>query len=388
MPTLALMEQGTTLGVEGEVFSVEKEGAVVNRVRMAEVDELLVFGSITLTPAAIAALLRRGIDTVFLTARGQYRGRLIGKPGKNVPLRLAQFDRLRDPAVAVPLARALVGAKVANQRYVLLRSQREQASTGSAQGRREDLAEATAGLRRVTEALEVAGDVDTVRGLEGQAAAIYFGNLGRCIRNQQFTFKTRTRRPPRDPVNAMLSFGYTLLGAVMESAVLRVGLDPMLGVFHSPDYGRPSLVLDLIEEFRPVLVDALVLRVLNRREVAPEDFEEFQDEADAMAVGEEGGEARQPVEGPVPSRTEEPVPESRQGGIEGPVPSSIEGAVWLGPTGRRIFFRAWGRRLRETHFYEVRRQTLTLEEIMQQQVYQLARFLSGETDRYRAFLVR
>jgi CRISPR-associated protein Cas1 len=372
MPTLALMEQGTTLGIEGEMFSVQKEGAVVNRVRMGEVDELLVFGSVALTPAAIAALLQRGIDTVFLTARGQYRGRLIGKPGKNVPLRLAQFDRLRDPAVATPLARALVGGKVANQRYVLLRSQREQ--------RREDLAEATASLRRLMEALDGAMDVDAVRGLEGQAAAIYFGSFGKCIRNRQFSFTTRTRRPPRDPVNAMLSFAYTLLGAVMESAVLRVGLDPMVGVFHAPEYGRPSLVLDLIEEFRPVLVDALVLRVLNRREVAPEDFEEFQDEAEAMAAGEEGGEAEQPVEGPVPSAAEGSVPESRQGGMAG--------AVWLGPTGRRIFFRAWGRRLRETHFYEVRRQTLTLEEIMQQQVYQLARLLGGEERQYRAFVLR
>lgn len=375
MPTLALMEQGMTLAVEGEQFSIEREGTVINRVRMAEVDEVLVFGNIALTPAAIAALLQRGIDTVFLTARGQYRGRLVGKPGKNVPLRLAQFDRLRDPAVAAPLARALVGGKIANQRYVFLRAQREHASTlrhaqGSAEGKRQDLAEAIAGLRRLVEGLEAAADIDTVRGLEGQAAALYFGAFGKCIRNPQFSFTTRTRRPPRDPVNAMLSFGYTLLAAGMESAVLRAGLDPMVGVFHAPDYGRPSLVLDLIEEFRPVLVDALVLRVINRREVAPEDFEEFQDEADAMAAGEEGGDPGPSADGP----SARPQADAR--------------AVWLGPTGRRVFFRAWGRRLRETHFYEVRRQTLTLEEIMQQQVYQLARLLQREAERYQAFVLR
>lgn len=368
MPTLALMEQGTTLAVEGEVFSVQREGQVIQQVRMAEVDEVLVFGGIALTPAAIAALLQRGIDTVFLTARGQYRGRLVGKPGKNVPLRLAQFERLRDPAVALPLARALVGGKIANQRYILLRAQREHASSSPADTKRERLAEAIAGLRRLLEGLESAADIDMVRGLEGQAAALYFGSFGNCIRNPQFSFTMRTRRPPRDPVNAMLSFGYTLLGMAMESAVLRVGLDPMVGVFHAPDYGRPSLVLDLIEEFRPVLVDALILRVINRREVTPEDFEEFQDEADAMAVGEE--EAGPPAPGP-PSQAE------------------AEGrAVWLGPTGRRVFFRAWGRRLRETHFYEVRRQTLTLEEIMQQQVYQLARLLQREVNQYRAFVIR
>jgi CRISPR-associated protein Cas1 len=364
MPTLALMEQGTKLAVQGEVFSVEREGEVIQQVRMTEVDEVLVFGSVSLTPAAIAALLERGTDTILLTARGRYRGRLMGKPGKNVQLRLAQFERLRDPAMALALARAVVGGKIANQRALLLRSQREQASTlrqaqGSAQGRREDLAEAIASLRRLLEMVETAETVDAVRGVEGQAAALYFGVFGKCLRNPEFSFTKRTRRPPRDPVNAVLSFGYTLLTMGMESDVLRAGLDPMVGVFHTPDYGRPSLVLDLIEEFRPVLVDTLALRIVNRRELAREDFEEFADEADALAAGEEGGEAA-PAERP----------------------------VWLGATGRKIFFRAWGRRLRETHYYEIRRQTLPLEEIMQQQVYQIARLLKGEVERYQPFLIR
>lgn len=352
MATLALMEQGTTLGVEGEIFSVQREGQVIQQVRMAEVDEVLVFGSIAFTPAAVAALLQRGTDTVFLTAHGRYRGRLVGKPGKNVPLRLAQFDRLRDPAVAVPLARSLVGGKIANQRYILLRAQREQ--------KREDLAEAIGALRRLLETLEIAEAIEAVRGLEGQAAAVYFGVFGKCIRNPLFAFTTRTRRPPRDPVNAMLSFGYTLLSMAMESLTLRVGLDPMVGVFHAPEYGRPSLVLDLIEEFRPVIVDALVLRLVNRREVVAEDFEELHDDAELASVGDEELGQAEPA----------------------------ERAVWLGPTGRRVFFRAWGRRLRETHFYPVRRQTLMLEEIMQQQVYQLARLLSGEAAKYEAFMVR
>jgi len=352
MPTLALMEQGTTLAVDGELFAIQREGQVIQQVRMAEVDEVLLFGAIALTPAAVAALLQRGIDTVFLSAHGRYRGRLVGKPGRNVELRLAQFERFRDAALAVPLARSLVGGKVANQRYILLRAQREQ--------KREDLAEAIGGLRRLLEGMEAVESIEAVRGLEGQAAAVYFGAFGKCIRNPEFSFTARTRRPPRDPVNAMLSFGYTLLGTLMESAVLRAGLDPMVGVFHSPEYGRPSLVLDLIEEFRPVLVDALVLRVINRREVAAEDFEELHDDAELAAVADEEGEQAK----------------------------GNDRAVWLGPTGRRVFFRAWGRRLRETHFYPVRQQTLMLEEIMQQQVYQLARLLKGEAEQYQAFVIR
>jgi len=347
------MEQGLTLAADGELFSVEREGKVIQQVRMLGVDEVLVFGAVSLTPSAIAALLARGIDTVFLTARGRYRGRLMGKPGRNVELRLAQFDRLRTPSMALELARSIVAGKIANQRNLILRSQREQ--------KREDLADAAAMMRRMLRAVESAPDSDVLRGLEGQASAAYFGVFGRCIRNPRFSFRGRTRRPPRDPVNALLSFGYTMLAVGVEAAVLRAGLDPMLGAFHTPDYGRPSLVLDLMEEFRPVMVDPLALRLVNRREVAPEDFEQPPDEVEAAWA--DGPDAPGKDSGPAP-------------------------AVWLGESGRHVFFRAWGRRLRETHFYEQRSQTLTLEEIIQQQVYHLARVIRGEQPAYQPFVVR
>jgi CRISPR-associated protein Cas1 len=346
------MEQGLTLAVEGDLFSVERGGQVIERVRMGDTDEVLLFGSIAVTPAAVAALLGRGIDTIFLSARGRYRGRLAGKPGRNVELRIAQFERLRQPEVALGLARAMVAGKVANQRYVLLRAQREQ--------KRDDLAQAAAALRRVLRVIEEVPSVEVLLGLEGQASAAYFGVFGKCIRNPQFTFSRRSRRPPRDPVNAMLSFGYTMLGIIMESAVLRTGLDPMLGAFHGGDYGRPSLALDLIEEFRPILVDSLVLRLVNRREVVPEDFEEPPDEVEAAWA-----EESEPAAEATPVR-----------------------AVWLGEAGRRVFFRAWGRRLNETHFYPGRRQALPMEDIVQQQVYHLARVLRGEDQAYEPFVVR
>lgn len=350
MATLAIMEQGLTLSVEGERLALERNGSTVRQVRVSEIDEVLLFGGIAVTPAAIALLLRHGVDTVFLTARGRYRGRLVGRPGRNVELRVRQYERARDAAYALEVARGIVSGKIANQRALLLRAQREHG--------REDLAAATGQLRAVLRAVEQAPSVEVLRGLEGQASAVYFGLFGRCIRNPTFTFSGRNRRPPRDPVNAMLSFGYAMLGTAAESAVLRVGLDPMLGVFHTPDYGRPSLALDLIEEFRPVLVDALVLRLLNRREVAPEDFEEPPDEVEAAWEGEE-----EPADHPA-------------------------AAVWLGETGRRVFFRAWGRRLRETHYHAGRDQTLTFEEILQQQVYHLARVIRGDEARYRPFTVR
>lgn len=350
MASLVLMEQGLTLGLDGGLFTVERAGQVIERVRVTEVEEVLLFGNVQLTPAATAALLARGIDTVFLTARGRYRGRLTGRPGRNVELRVAQFERLRDPATALGFAQAVVAGKIANQRALLLRAQREHGL--------DELATALASLRRLEQAVALAPDIEAVRGFEGQASAIYFGRLGACIRNPAFSFTGRTRRPPRDPVNALLSFGYTLLATLVESAVLRAGLDPMLGALHAPDYGRPSLVLDLMEEFRPVLVDALALRLINRREIVPEDFEQPPDQVEAVWSEGDGGAA---------------------GGA---------GAVWLGETGRRVFFRAWSRRLQESHFYAPRRQRLAFEEIIQQQVYLLARVLRGEEAAYQAFVVR
>jgi CRISPR-associated protein Cas1 len=134
----------------------------------------------------------------------------------------------------------------------------------------------------------------------------------------------------------------------------------MLGAFHQPDYGRPSLMLDLIEEFRPVVVDALMLRLVNRRELAREDFEAGLEEVEAAWAGDEAGRG---------------------------VSSEGEG-IWLSDTGRRVFFRGWGRRLRETLYYPARGQRLTVEEIMEQQVYHFARVLRGEDAEYRAFVPR
>ena len=348
------MEQGLSVGLDGELFEIRKGEGLVEKIRVAEVSDVMVFGNISLSPACLAALLARGIDTIFLTARGRYRGRLVGPASKNVELRVAQFERWRDPAARDAAARAVVAGKIANQRNLLLRAQREL--------KLESLANAAAGMRRMLASLEEAKDGDSIRGAEGQAAALYFANLGACLKNPAFSFTRRTRRPPRDPVNAMLSFGYTLLNVAMESLVARAGLDPMLGNLHSPEYGRPSLALDLIEEFRPLVVDSLALRLVNRKQISPEDFEEPPGNDDT-AWSDESASAED------------------SGGNK-------PRAVWLGETGRRVFFREWGRRLRESIFYEPRQETRTLEDIMRYQVYHYARVVKGEDDAYRPFVPR
>ncbi|MCU0242469.1 MAG: CRISPR-associated endonuclease Cas1, partial [Vicinamibacteria bacterium] len=242
MHTLTLMEQVLTLGIEADLFTVERGGERIDTLRTAEIDEVLIFGQISVSPAAIHLMLSKSMAVVFLSARGQYRGRLLGHSGKNIELRLRQFDRMRDDQFALGWARAVAAGKIANQRGLLLRNQREH--------QRDDLAGAIASMRRLLTSVAEAENRETLRGLEGQAAALYFGALGKCLRNPAFAFARRSRRPPLDPPNAILSFGYVLLGSAMESLILRVGLEPLLGAFHSPEYGRPSLALDLIEEFR------------------------------------------------------------------------------------------------------------------------------------------
>jgi CRISPR-associated protein Cas1 len=348
------MEQGLELGLEGGEFELRKGNAAIERVRVADISEVLVFGSVALTPGCISLLLTRGIDTIFLTARGRYRGRLVGPASKNIDLRVAQFAKWRDEASRTAIARAIVAGKIANQRNLLLRAQREL--------KLESMASAIADMRRLLLSLEQRPSLESVRGVEGQAAALYFRSYGACIRNPAFSFTRRSRRPPRDPVNAMLSFGYTMLHLAMESIVARIGLDPMLGMFHDPEFGRPSLALDLIEEFRPLMVDSLVLRLVNRKQVTAEDFEE-------PPAEEEPAWSTEPEEA-----------ESMQ--------QAQPRAVWLGETGRRVFFREWGRRLRESLFFEPRQEVRMLEDIMRLQAYHFARVLKEEEAAYIPFVPR
>lgn len=351
MRSLVIMEQGLTVGVQGECLAVMREGETIETVRIEELSEVLLFGGVMLTPSAIATLLAKSVDTVFLSAKGSYRGRLMGPLSKHVELRMAQYDMLRRPEVALALARSIVVGKIQNQRNLMLRAQREH--------KNEALAAAIGAMRRAAESAVGAQSLDSLRGYEGAASAAYFGSFGLMIRNPAFSFTGRNRRPPRDPVNAMLSFGYTLLSTLMDSLVRRAGLDPMLGVYHQADYGRPSMALDLVEEFRPVIVDSLVLRVVNRREVSSEDFEDPGEEVDAVW-------------------TEAPGEKQEQGKPR---------AVWLGETGRRVFFRAWSRRLHETMLYEGTGEVRSLEDIALHQVYCMARALRGECE-YTPFVPR
>jgi len=352
MHALAITEQGLHVHVEGETLLLRQGNQLLRRVRLAEVNEVLLFGRIEVSSAALAALVRRKVDVVYLTQQGSFRARLAGPGSASAALRLQQLRRALDTAFCVRVARALALGKVLHQRQLLLRVQRRLQD--------EELAHVLGRLRLLGERLRSEDDLEVVRGLEGMAAALYFGQFGKLLLSDELTFAGRNRRPPRDPINACLSFGYALLGTVVEAEVLRCGLDPLVGFFHQPHPGRSSLTLDVLEEFRP-FVDALVLRLVNRQQLGPVDFER------------RGG----------PELAELLAAETGQETAEGS--DAIEG-VYLAETGRRVFLTEFYRRLREPLFYPPRQGSYELRDVMREQVYHLARVIRGEDEDYVAFV--
>ncbi len=384
MPIIAITEQGTTVHAEGEMLLVGCQGRTIKRLRLSEVDQLLLFGRVELSSGAVALLARRHVDVVFLTLRGSFRARLATRGSKNVLLRLAQMRRADEAEFAARIARSIVVGKVNHQRQVLLRAQRRLCS--------DEVADAVGQMRILVQRAGREGQIDVLRGLEGQAAAIYFRNFGRLIRSEEFSFSRRTRRPPRDPVNSALSFGYALLTNLAETEVLGCGLDPMIGFFHQPAYGRPSLVLDVIEEFRP-LVDGLVLTMINRRQLGRLDFQQRtaasleallaepvrDDGPSGDAVGEPDPDDSDAL--PLDAEEDGDGPASEGGAADGP-------AVYLAQSGRRIFLSAFFRRMRERIHYEPRAQTLELRQIVREQVYHLARVIEHKDAAYVPFVPR
>jgi CRISPR-associated protein Cas1 len=265
MQTLYLIEQGATLNLDGDRLVVQREGVELARVSLLKLSDVLVYGNISISTPALKKLFDRGIDVTLLTIHGRYHGRLVGPLSPHAALRRAQYRCADDERRVLATARAHVLGKVRNCRAVLQRLARNRSIAPP----EADLA--VAKLARHLHRAQTASSVDRLRGAEGNAAARYFRGLGALI-DPTWGFRARVRRPPTDPVNVLLSFGYTLLTHKAVGAVQAVGLDPYVGSLHSIDYNRPSLALDLVEEFRPFLVDALVVRVLGDGRFSAEEF--------------------------------------------------------------------------------------------------------------------
>lgn len=267
---LYLQEPGSSVGKRSEHLIVRKDGKELARIPMHAVRQVVVCGNVQVSTQALETLAGNDIAVSYVTGHGRFIGSFVPAPAKNVSLREAQFKTFADPATCLELSKEVVRAKLSNQRALLMRSLR---GDEEVRGSHEPAARGLYGL------LGVLGDqqtVESVLGIEGQGAALYFGEFGRFLKQpptgKRFDFTTRNRRPPRDPVNALLSFAYAILAKDCFSAVCTVGFDPYKGFFHQGRHGKPSLALDLMEEFRPVIADSVVLTLINNETLTPDDF--------------------------------------------------------------------------------------------------------------------
>lgn len=268
--TLYVQTQGAYLRLDHETLKVEVEGQTRLQVPLHHLGAIVIFGDILISPALLARCAEDGRAITWLSPGGRFRARLEGPVSGNVLLRRAQHEALSDPERTLDIARNLVAGKVRNLRNSVLRSAREAETPHP----REAL-QLTAGfLAEVLTRLPQVSSLDRLRGLEGEAARAYFHTFHHMIRGDRelFAFDGRSRRPPQDPVNALLSFLYALLLSDCAAAAQGVGLDPQVGFLHALRPGRPSLALDLMEELRPVLADRLALTLINRRQLAAKDF--------------------------------------------------------------------------------------------------------------------
>ncbi len=270
--TLYVMTEGAYLRREGQTVAIEIDGAAAARIPLHMIDSIACFGRVMVSPHLMEACVEARIALNFLSPHGRILARLDTPGSGGVRLRRAQFRRADDMAFRQVLARAIVAGKVQNARGNLLRSARDLPD-----GSDETIASlrsAAARLENNLLTLPALGTIDEIRGTEGDSARVYFEHFSQMTPAPPpgLAFTTRSRRPPRDPINALLSLFYSILTHDCASAISATGLDPSVGFFHEERPGRPSLALDLVEEFRAPLVDRFVITLINRRQVQDDDF--------------------------------------------------------------------------------------------------------------------
>ena len=338
--TLYVTTQGAWLARDGETVHVRVEGETVLRVPVLTLGGIVCFGNVSCSPFLMGLCAERNVALSFLTEHGRFLARATGQVHGNVLLRREQYRRADDEAgSAVQIARWCIAGKVANCRQVLLRAAREHPDAAASTA----LQEAASRLASMLRGIPIAASLDALRGFEGEAARSYFATFNHLVLvdKDAFRFTERSRRPPLDNINALLSFIYTLLVHDVQAALECVGLDPAVGFLHRDRPGRPGLALDLMEELRPLLADRLVLSLINRRQIGAASFHKS-----------EAGEVR------------------------------------LLPEARREVLIAWQKRKQEELQHPFLNETVPLGLLPHLQSMLLARHLRGDLDAYPAFLWR
>ena len=324
---------GLTVGKSGGVLHIKDRSAPLQQVRVNELSQVNLFGNVQVTPPALRGLCEAEIPIAHFSFGGWFYGLTQGIGLKNVFLRRAQFRRADQPAFALRIARGLVASKIRNQRTLLQRNHLEPPLV------------ALRRLKRLAQDVAHAESFDELLGMEGTAARLYFEQFNGMIKvddgeRPRLDFAHRNRRPPRDPVNALLSFAYSLLVKDLTIVCHTIGFDPFIGFFHQPRFGRPALALDLMEEFRPLIADSAVLIALNTRMVTAGDF---------VQVGS---------------------------------------AVALSPAGRKGILRAYEQRIDTLVTHPLFGYRVSYRRVLEIQARLLARVLTGELSQYVGFETR
>ena len=263
MPNLYVTEQGAAMKKRGGEIIVEKGGEMLFRSPLKDISLAVCFGSVQVTTQAMFALLDRGADIAFLTRNGHFKGKVIAAKSRNVALRVLQHRRSDDESFRLGVARELMRSKLLGGISLLKRYRRNVHNP--------------AHIARLTELggylgrIQTVDNTDSLRGVEGAGTRIYWEGFRECLTGNRI-FEGRRYHPSPDPINALLSFGYSFMAREMQGVLESIGLDPYIGFYHTVTYGRASLSLDLIEPFRHAFIDAMVLRLFNRRILADEDF--------------------------------------------------------------------------------------------------------------------
>ncbi len=257
-----IQAQGAVVGKSGEQLEVKQKGQVLEKLRLMDISHLSVFGNVQVTTQAVQELCDRSIPICYFSYGGWFRGITHGMGHKNVELRCGQYVIAMTPENALPIAREIVFGKIMNCRTLLRRNHREPPKRSLGE------------LERLAGRARNASSLDTLLGIEGAAARTYFSEFSGMVKNGAlaFDFHGRNRRPPRDPVNAVLSFLYGMIIRQATVTALGVGFDPYLGFYHQPKYGKPALALDLAEEFRSLVGDSVCLTLINNRELGTQHF--------------------------------------------------------------------------------------------------------------------
>jgi len=258
---LVVQKPGSQVGQRGGEFVVTVQREVVRKLPLNQVRGIYLYGAVQMTAQAAGSCLENGIDVAYFAASGRFLGLLRGLPMSGVDARIGQTKLFQEPFFRLKIARECIRAKIHNQRVMLMRN-------GDVPDKVLRL------LAETRDATEDTRDIPELMGCEGAAANIYFEQFASMLKGAEwrFDFQGRNRRPPRDPVNALLSLGYSILAKELAGVCHAVGLDPFLGFMHQPRYGRPALALDLMEEFRPLVADSVAITLINRGEIDPGDF--------------------------------------------------------------------------------------------------------------------